>query len=136
MSDQGADSGHGQEAPPAAEVLLSSVHLLITVGFERTGLRPGSQADLTEVELSIEGVRALLPLLERLLPSDAMSQYRQALSELQMAYAQIARAAAGPPPTGEQGAQGAPAQPQSKPQERPPVDTPPRPKIWTPRGDV
>jgi hypothetical protein len=87
------------------------------------------------VELSIEGVRALLPLLERLLPSDAITQYRQALSELQMAYAQIARAAAGPPPPGQEGAQGAPPQPPQS-QERSPVDTPPRPKIWTPRGDV
>jgi hypothetical protein len=131
MSDPGGDPGLGQEAPPAAEVLLSAVHLLITVGFERTGLRPGSQPDLGEVELSIEGVRALLPVLERLLPADAISQYRQALSELQMAYAQIARAAAGPPPAGQEGGQTAPPQPQ-----RPPVDTPPRPKIWTPRGDV
>ena len=33
----------GQELPPAADVILSSVHLLVTIGFERTGLN-GSAA--------------------------------------------------------------------------------------------
>jgi hypothetical protein len=135
MSDHpGSDPGAGQELPPAAEVVLSSVHLLVTVGFENTGLRPGSQPDLVEVELCIEGVRALLPVLERVLPGEAIGQYRQALSELQMAYAQIARASEGRPAEQEAGQE--PAQEQASRQQRPPVDTPPRPKIWTPRGDV
>jgi hypothetical protein len=125
-----SDPGHGPqqppEIPPAADVLLSTVHLLVTVGFERTGLRPGSERDLGEVELSVEGVRALLPVLERMLPPDVMNQYRQALSELQMAYAE---AVGGGAPA----ASPAPEQPAPSPQ---PVDTPPRPKIWTPRGDV
>ena len=132
MSDQGGDPGAAQEVPPAAEVVLSSVHLLITVGFERTGLRPGTRPEPGEVELCIEGVRALLPLLEQLLPADALNQYRQALSELQMAYAEIARPGAGEPPGESPPAQQQPPQPQ--PQR--PMDTPPRPKIWTPRGDV
>ncbi len=118
MSDP---SGPGQDLPPAADVILSSVHLLVTIGFERTGLRPGSPRDLGETELAVEGVRALLPVLERLLPPDGVHQYRQALADLQMAYAEAVAgpAAAAPPPADE-----------------PAVDTPPRPKIWTPRGDV
>ena len=60
MSDPGQGGGEQQpEIPPAADVLLSTVHLLVTVGFERTGLRPGSERNLGEVELSVEGVRAL-----------------------------------------------------------------------------
>jgi hypothetical protein len=122
------ESGHaGQELPPAADVILSSVHLLITVGFERTGLRPGSPRDLGETEVAVEGVRALLPLLERLLPPEGVREYRQALADLQMAYAEAAR------PLGGAG----PASPQPpRVEEEPAVDTPPRPKIWTPRGDV
>ena len=125
MSDA---SGHtGQELPPAADVILSSVHLLVTIGFERTGLRPGSPRDLGETELAVEGVRALLPVLERLIPPEGVREYRQALADLQMAYAEAAQPAAGAGP--------APAAP-PRPAEEPAVDTPPRPKIWTPRGDV
>jgi hypothetical protein len=119
-------TGHtGQELPSAADVVLSSVHLLVTIGFERTGLRPGTTRDLAETELSVEALRALLPVLERLLPADAVGQYRQALAELQMAFAEAVQ----PPP----GAGPAPGPP---PAPEPAVDTPPRPKIWTPRGDV
>ena len=128
MSDPGQGAEQQPEIPPAAEVVLSTVHLLVTVGFERTGLRPGSERDLGEVQLSVEGVRALLPVLEKVLPPDVLNQYRQALSELQMAYAEAVRdrtPAAQPEPGPEQPAP-----------SRPPVDTPPRPKIWTPRGDV
>ncbi|MGN6377836.1 MAG: hypothetical protein ACTHNU_02695 [Gaiellales bacterium] len=133
MNEPGQGPEQQAEIPPAADVLLSTVHLLVTVGFERTGLRPGSTRDLGEVELSVESVRALLPLLERLLPPDVFNQYRQALSELQMAYAEAVRSA----PEGAPPAQGqAPAQEQERPRQPPPVDTPPRPKIWTPRGDV
>jgi hypothetical protein len=130
VSDTGHDAGAQPEIPPAAEVLLSAVHLLVTVGFERTGLRPGSTPDLAEVELSVEGVRALMPLLERLLPSDALRQYRQALADLQMAYAEAVKAPRGEPSS----APPTPETPEAAPQQ--PVDTPPRPKIWTPRGDV
>lgn len=126
MSDPGQGPEQQPEIPPAADVLLSTVHLLVTVGFERTGLRPGSQRDIAEVELSVEGVRALLPVLEKMLPADVLSQYRQALSELQMAYAEAVAA----------GAPAAPPEPERPAPTPPPVDTPPRPKIWTPRGDV
>jgi DNA primase len=138
VSETGHEHGGQHEIPPAAEVLLSTVHLLVTVGFERTGLRPGSTPDLGEVELSVEGVRALIPLLERLLPADAMRQYRQALADLQMAFAEAVRASQGAPQEPSEAQPGQPAQPEqpSQPQRTPPVDTPPRPKIWTPRGDI
>jgi hypothetical protein len=118
MSDPAQPGGGAEERlPTAAEALLSSVHLLITIGFEATGLRPGSSRDLAECQRAIDGVRALLPLLEGALPADAYREYRQALADLQMAYAEAVK----PPP------QAAP---------EPAVDTPERPKIWTPRGDV
>jgi len=119
--------GGEERLPSAAETLLSSVHLLITIGFEATGMRPGSAPDLAECRRAIEGVRALLPLLEEELPADAFRQYRQALADLQMAYAETASA---PPPAEPPAADVPAAQPE------PAVDTPPRPKIWTPRGDV
>jgi hypothetical protein len=126
VNDPGEGAQQQPEIPPAADVLLSTVHLLVTVGFERTGLRPGSERNIGDVELSVEGVRALLPVLEKMLPPDVMNQYRQALLELQMAYAEAVRDRA-------PAAQPEPEQPAPS---VPPVDTPPRPKIWTPRGDV
>jgi hypothetical protein len=112
--------GAEERLPTAAEALLSSVHLLITIGFEATGLRPGSSRDLAECQRAIDGVRALMPLLEGALPADAYREYRQALADLQMAYAEAVRPPAAP-------AEDAP---------EPSVETPERPKIWTPRGDV
>jgi hypothetical protein len=121
VSDPQQPQGGAEERlPTAAEALLSSVHLLITIGFEATGLRPGSTRELAECQRSIDGVRALLPLLEGLLPADAYREYRQALADLQLAYAEAVK-----PPSA--AAEAAP---------EPAVETPERPKIWTPRGDV
>jgi hypothetical protein len=119
MSETAGGEQNGERLPSAAEVLVSTLHLLLTVGYERIGLRPGSTADLPEAERSIEGVRALLPVVEPLLPPDALREYRQALADLQMAYAEVVSAGGRtePPPPSD-------------------VETPPRPKIWTPRGDV
>lgn len=110
--------------PAAADVILSTVHLLLSVGFARTGLtgEEGVEVDLVQTEQAIEAVRALMPVLERLLPPPALMEYRQALSELQLAYSRgLESSAAGQEP---------PA-----PQPETAVE-PERPKIWTPRGDV
>jgi hypothetical protein len=114
----------GGEIPAAADVILSTVHLLLSVGFARTGLtgEEGVEADLVQTEQAIEAVRALMPVLERLLPPQALMEYRQALSELQLAYSRgLESPAAGQEP--------------SAPQPETVVE-PERPKIWTPRGDV
>ena len=49
--------------------------------------------DLEQARLAIEGVRALLPLLEEQ-DAEQMRPVRDALSQLQMAYAQLAGGAA------------------------------------------
>ncbi len=114
-----------ERLPTAAEVIVSTAHLLITVGFERTGLGHDPAArDLPQTEQSIEALRALMPVLERLLPADALLQYRQALSDLQMAYAESLAAKPAAPAD------------ETTPADEPAVESPPRPKIWTPRGDV
>ena len=62
--------------------------MLLSVGFARTGLtgEPDIEVDLAQTEQAIEAVRALMPVLERLLPPAALLEYRQALADLQMAY--------------------------------------------------
>ena len=62
------------------------------------GLAPGTEdeRDLEQLRLAIEGVRALLPLVEPVLGAEA-AQIRDALSQLQMAYAQTRGAAPASP---------------------------------------
>jgi hypothetical protein len=78
-------------------VLLEQVVMLVNLGMRRTGLSPGteSERDPAQVQLAIEGVRALLPLLERSTP-EQLPAIRQALSQLQLAYVRIGGQPAAP----------------------------------------
>jgi hypothetical protein len=71
------------------DVLVQTVISLINLGGRKAGLAPGTEdeRDLEQVRQAIEGVRALLPLVESTLGPDA-ERVREALSQLQMAYAQ------------------------------------------------
>jgi hypothetical protein len=115
-----------ERLPTTPELVLSTVHVMLELGFHSTGLTGEADArDLPQTEIAIETIRALLPVVERIAP-EALPQYRQALSELQMAYAEAMKPAAEPEP---------PA-PSSEPPAQPDVPASERPKIWTPRGDV
>ncbi|HEX5559696.1 MAG TPA: hypothetical protein VFX13_18940 [Gaiellales bacterium] len=126
---------------PVQDVIVSMVQTVFDVGYRRTGLvGGGGERDLAQTALAIETVRALLPVLERVLEPASMTTLRSALSELQLAYADAAKE----PAAGEQAAAGqpesaggdppadapeGPAQPESR-------IAPERPRIWTPGGDV
>ena len=71
-------------------VLLDNVVMMINLGMRRTGLMPGTEAerDVGQVQLAIESVRALMPMIEAVVPEQG-KQIRQALSQLQMAYVQL-----------------------------------------------
>lgn len=71
-------------------VLLDNVVMMVNLGMRRTGLMPGTEAerDVGQVQMAIESVRALMPILESASPEQA-KQIRQALSQLQMAYVQL-----------------------------------------------
>jgi Domain of unknown function (DUF1844) len=90
------------------QVLLQSVVSLINLAGRRLGLAPGSEGekDLDQVRTAIDAVRALLPLLEAKVGAEDAGSIRNALSQLQMAYAQEAGGAAGPgesvPPPGDE----------------------------------
>ena len=126
---------------PVQDVIVSLVQTVFDVGYRRTGLvGGGGERDLAQTALAIETVRALLPVLERVLDATSMTTLRSALSELQLAYADAAepgaatadapRAAEPPPAAGEPG-----EAPEPPPAEKGRV-TPERPRIWTPGGDV
>jgi hypothetical protein len=144
------------------DVLLQTVATLVNLGGRRLGLAPEAEdeRDLDQARLAIEGTRALAPLLG----PEETAAVRDALSQLQMAYAREAGEDApagapgggpggqgpppppgpgpggeGPPPPPPPGGQdpGAPPRPQ-EPGRRPTPEEVERERarqrIWTPRG--
>lgn len=141
------------------DVLFQTVATLVSLGGRRLGLAPEAQdeRDLEQARLAIDGVRALTPLLG---PEEGRA-VKEALSQLQVAYAREAQqpgaegAPAGSPGAGApSGGQAGEGQPARGPAERPARDPagaegqePPAPvrspqeeaerakarsKIWTP----
>jgi hypothetical protein len=114
------------------DVLVQTVLSLINLGSLRAGVVPGNEgeADPQQLRQAIEGVRALLPLIEPALGPDA-GQIRDAVSRLQMEYARLASGATAP------AAQEQPAAPEGEPQEQQPKPEGPGPaessgRLWVP----
>jgi hypothetical protein len=109
------------------DVMLQTVVTLVNLSARKLGLVEGEEKDLEQARLGIEGVRALMPLL----PEQEVAPVREALSQLQLAYAQEAGAGHGSQVTGD------------RPETRDPRPETPdeeaerakaRSKIWTPPG--
>ena len=88
------------------DVVIQTVVTLVNLGGRKAGLAPGTEdeRDLEQLRVAIEAARALLPLVEEELGPDA-AQVRNALSQLQMAFAQGSQEGGGPgetPPAGPQ----------------------------------
>jgi hypothetical protein len=86
-----------------AEVVLQTVVSLVNLAGRRLGLAPGAEdeRDPAQARDAIDAVRGLLPVLERQ-PGAQLGPIRDALSQLQMAYAKESGSAA-PADGGEQG---------------------------------
>ena len=71
-------------------VLLDNVAALVNLGMRRTGLMPGTEEerDPAQVQLAIESLRALLPVLEQAAPAQ-VGAIRDAVSQLQLAFVRI-----------------------------------------------
>ena len=78
------------------EIALQATASMLNVGGRRLGLSQGTeqQRDLEQVRDAIDGARALLPIVERRMPAAQVAPLRDALSQLQMAYAQLMQAPA------------------------------------------
>jgi hypothetical protein len=112
------------------DVLIQTVVTLINLGGRRLGLagppEEAGERDLEQARLAIEGARALVPLL----PQEDLGPVRDALSQLQMAYVQLAQAGETASNEGEpEGEAPAPAAADDE-AERAKA----RSKIWTPPG--
>lgn len=117
------------------DVLIQTAVTLVNLGGRRLGL-PGPDgdreetADLAQAKLAIDGVRALLPLL----PAEPQAAIREAVTQLQMAFAQLAQGSGQPAPGSEAppAAGQPPAQPDKTADEAERAKA--RSKIWTPPG--
>jgi hypothetical protein len=72
------------------QVVLESALSILNVAIMRAGMMPGTERerDLDQVRVGIEGVRALLPLVELIAGPEQARPIRDALSQLQMVYVQ------------------------------------------------
>ena len=73
------------------DVVVQTIVTLVNLGGRRAGLAPGteSERDPEQLRLAIDGARALLGLIEAELGPDG-NAIRDALSQLQLAYTQLA----------------------------------------------
>jgi hypothetical protein len=111
----------------SSEMIVQTTVSLINIGGRRLGLTapggpsvdassPPAERDLEQVRDAIDGARALMPILERRMPRE-LGPLRDAIAQLQMAYAREAQSGGGAGST-------AASQPAEKP--KPPVEqTPP-----------
>ena len=114
------------------DVIVQSVVTLVNLAGRKLGLaaQEGESAkDLGQAQTAIEAVRALLPLV----PEEPGVPIKEALSQLQMAYAREAQGGGEQPPPGQPAA---PQQPESAPPQAPDEAerAKARSKIWTPPG--
>lgn len=114
------------------DVVAQDVVSLLNLGARRAGLVPGAEdeRDLGQARLAIDGVRALLPLIEPVLGPNARP-LRDALAQLQVAYARLAGGepgAEGPP-----GGEGGPGEPPPAPEgDRGPGPAESSGRLWVP----
>jgi hypothetical protein len=78
------------------DVLIQTLVTVSSIGYRRLGLTPDTKddRDLEQTQLAIETMRALTPVLERIVPSDLIRDFNQSVANLQLAYAKAASEAA------------------------------------------
>jgi len=106
------------------DILVQTAVSLVNLAGRRLGLGPDGETerDLEEVRNGIDGVRALVPVLERSDIGPTMKPLRDALSSLQFEYAKLA-------PKGTGGGPGATTEPAS---QAPPAAPDQPSRLWVP----
>jgi hypothetical protein len=109
------------------DVLLQSAVSLVNLGGRKAGLAPGTEGerDLVQVQAAIDGVSALLPVLEAR-GREEVRPIRDALSQLQMAYTRLAGEGGAPP------SPGAPLKPDEPPKADEPGPARSSGRLWVP----
>ena len=79
------------------DVLVNTLMTVSSIGYRRLGASPETRdvRDLEQVQLAIETMRALMPVLGRFVPEELVRDFNQAIANLQLAYATAASEAGG-----------------------------------------
>jgi hypothetical protein len=115
----------------AAEVLSQAGITLVNVAAARLGMVDGVPDDgPVEARNAIDGLGALMPVLEQHAPGPLVDELRAGLAQLRLAFVELA----GGPPAADSGPGGS----SGGASEPPPAEQPetPRARIWTPGGEV
>lgn len=71
-----------------SDLLVQTLYTLSSLGYRKLS---EEDLDLPEARLAIEALRALLPVLEGSAPDQLVRDFRQVMSNLQLAYADAAK---------------------------------------------
>jgi hypothetical protein len=67
-----------------SDLLLQTLYTVSSLGYQRIS---GEGRDLDQARLAIEALKALLPVLEGQVSADALRDFNQVLTNMQLAYA-------------------------------------------------
>lgn len=94
LARQLAEELHGLRVE---DVLVQTLITVSSIGYQRLGLTEETKQDreLGQARLAIETMRALMPVLERVVPGELARDFGSAVANLQLAYAKAATGGAG-----------------------------------------
>jgi hypothetical protein len=72
-----------------SDLLVQMLYTVSSLGYRKLS---AEDRDLDQAKLAIESLRVLLPVLEGAVPEDVLRDFRQVTSNLQLAYADAAKA--------------------------------------------
>jgi hypothetical protein len=72
-----------------SDLLVQMLYTVSSLGYRKLS---DEDRDLDQAKLAIESLRALLPVLEGVVPDDVMRDFRQVTANLQLAYADATKA--------------------------------------------
>jgi hypothetical protein len=80
-------------------ILVGALIQVSSVGYRRLGLTDDTKddRDLEQTRLAIDTMRALVPVLQQVVPAELIRDFEQSVANLQLAYAQAKSEEAGGP---------------------------------------
>ena len=78
-------------------ILVGALIQVSTVGYRKLGLteETESERDLEQTRIAIETMKALVPILQQVIPEDLLRDFEQSVAGLQLAYAKAKSEGAG-----------------------------------------
>jgi hypothetical protein len=70
-----------------SDLLLQTVYTISSLGYHRLS---GENKDLEQARLAIDALKALMPVLDGAIPTEAVRDFNQVLVNMQLAYASAA----------------------------------------------